>query len=153
MKRTSVRKLVCGLFVALTVAVAVPALAADYEIPVVTGEHWQKSTPQERKAFLVGAATIIELEQEVQGTPPAKKSTIDVWAKGLSNFTFDQMVAAIDQWYAANPGKLNRPVVEVMWYELAKPNCPADVLQKMGQDDQTPPPGKKAGKGKTGKTY
>lgn len=118
--------LVCGLI--LSTVIAAPALAADYEIPVVTGEHWTKSTPQERKAFLLGAATIIELDQEVQGAHPAKNSTIDAWAKGLSPFTFDQMAAAIDTWYAAHPDQVSRPVVAVMWYELAKPHCPPECL-------------------------
>ena len=106
----------------LILVLAVPALGQAREVPVVTGENWNKSSPQEREAFLVGAATIMELEQEVQGTPPPPKSTIDTWCKGLSHFTFDQMAAAIDKWYADNPDKLSRPVVEVMWYELAKPN-------------------------------
>jgi hypothetical protein len=106
----------------LALVVALPALALANEVPVITGENWIKSTPQERRAFLVGAATIIELEQEVQGMPPPPKSTIDTWCKGLSHFTFDQMVAAIDQWYAEHQDKIARPVVEVMWYELAKPN-------------------------------
>ena len=118
MHRKSLLRLLGGLV--LTLLLAVPALAVEYEVPVVTGEHWMKSTPQERKAFLVGAATIIELEQEVQGDTPPKKTTIDVWCKGLSPYSFDQMVTAIDQWYAANPDKVTRPVVEVMWYELAK---------------------------------
>ena len=121
MHRKSLLRLLGGLV--LTLLLAVPALAVEYEVPVVTGEHWMKSTPQERKAFLVGAATIIELEQEVQGDNPPKKTTIDVWCKGLSPYTFDQMVTAIDQWYAANPDKVSRPVVEVMWYELAKPKA------------------------------
>ena len=118
MHRKSLLRLLGGLV--LTLLLAVPALAVEYEAPVVTGEHWMKSTPQERKAFLVGAATIIELEQEVQGDTPPKKTTIDVWCKGLAPYSFDQMVTAIDQWYAANPDKVTRPVVEVMWYELAK---------------------------------
>jgi hypothetical protein len=119
MHRKTLWRMLGGLV--LTLALAVPALAADYEVPVVTGEHWTKSTPQERKAFLVGAATIIELEQEVQGDTPPKKTTIDVWCKGLSPYTIDQMITAIDAWYATNPDKLARPVVEVMWFELAKP--------------------------------
>lgn len=110
-------------WLALALLLAVPALAADYDVPVVTGEHWTKSTVQERKAFLIGAATIIELEQEVQGATPPPTTTIDVWCKGLSAYNFDEMLAAIDRWYAANPDKVARPVVEVMWYELAKPKA------------------------------
>ena len=149
--RVRVRQMVSGLALALAVAVAVPALAQDYEMPVVTGEHWQRSTPQERKAFVLGAATLIELDQEVQGTPPAKNSTIDAWAKGLSHFTFDQMVAAIDKWYAEHPDKATRPVIEVMWYELAKPNCPPGTFDQSGTEGEKPMPGKKAGKGKVAK--
>ncbi len=113
-------------WLALALLLALPAVARaaeEHEIPVVTGVHWTKSTPQERKAFLVGAATIIELEQEVQGPNPPGKSTIDTWCKGLSHFTFDQMAAAIDAWYSAHQDRLDRPLVEVMWYELAKPNA------------------------------
>ena len=113
---------IAGLALCLVLVAALPAVAGDYEIPVVTGEHWLKSSAQERRAFLVGAATIIELEQEVQGTPPPAKSTIGTWCKGLSHFTFDQLVLAIDKWYADHPDKIDRPVVEVMWYELAKPS-------------------------------
>jgi hypothetical protein len=126
------RRLAGSLVLATALAVSVPALAADYQIPVVTGEHWTQSSPQERKAFLVGAATIIELDQEVQGTAPAKNSTIDAWAHGLSGYTFDQMVAAIDKWYADHPDKLRRPVIEIMWYELAQPNLAATSI---GQAD------------------
>ncbi|MHC1789933.1 hypothetical protein [Solidesulfovibrio sp.] len=121
MQRKFLRHLLGGLAMALLLAV--PALAATNEVPVVTGEHWTKSSPQERKAFLLGAATIMELEQEVQGETPPQKTTITVWCKGLSAYTFDEMAAAIDQWYAANPDKTARPVVEVMWYELAKPKA------------------------------
>ena len=121
MHRKSLWLLLGGLVLALFMAA--PALAAAYEVPVVNGEHWVKSSPQERKSFLIGAATIIELEQEVQGDNPPKKTTIAVWCKGLSAYNFDEMVAAIDKWYAANPDKLTRPVVEVMWYELAKPKA------------------------------
>ena len=124
------RHLFGWLVLALVLAAALPALAEDYEIPIVTGEHWIKSTPQERKAFLLGASTIIELEQEVQGATPPPKTTIDTWCKGLSHFTIDQMVTAIDKWYAEHADKQARPVVEVMWYELAKPNVDKPVAAK-----------------------
>lgn len=109
----------------LALVMAWPAAGVAREVPIITGEHWVKSTLQERKAFLIGAATIMELEQEVQGTPPppADKSLIDVWCRGLSHFTFDEMAKAIDDWYGAHPDRMSRPVVEVLWYELAKPNA------------------------------
>lgn len=122
MKRSGMRRLVGGLVLATALAVSVPATAAEKSFPVVTGEHWTQSTPQERKAFLVGAATIIELDHEIQGGSPANNSAIDAWARGLSPYTFDQMAEAIDKWYADHPDKLRRPVIEVMWYNLAVPH-------------------------------
>lgn len=118
--RHTTRHLLLGLI--LVLGMALPALAEDYQIPVVTGQQWVHSSIGERKAFLLGAATIIELDQEVQGAKPASNSSIDTWAKGLSHFTFDQMTAELDKWYAAHPDQLSRPVVDVMWHELAKPN-------------------------------
>ena len=119
--RQTTRQLLLGLI--LILGMALPALAEDYEIPVVTGVQWTKSSLGERKAFLLGAATIIELDQEVQGKTPASNSSIDTWARGLSHFTFDQMVAGLDKWYAAHPDKLDSPVVEVLWHEMAKPSA------------------------------
>jgi len=117
------RRGLLGLVLALILAW--PAIGSAREVPLVTGEHWTKSTLQERKAFLLGATTIMELEQEVEGTPPPPpdKSLIDVWCRGLSHYTIDEMVKAIDDWYGTHPDKLSRPVVEVMWYEMAKPNA------------------------------
>ena len=59
-------------------------------------------------------------------------------AEGLSPYTFDQMVATIDKWYAEHPDQLKRPVVSVMWYEMAKPHCPASSLPtEVSEDVQT----------------
>lgn len=123
MKDNAWRRGALGL--ALALILAWPAIGFAREVPLVTGEHWTKSSMQERKAFLIGATTIMELEQEVQGTPPPPpdKSLIDVWCRGLSHYSYDDMVKAIDTWYAGHPDKMSRPVVEVMWYELAKPSA------------------------------
>ncbi len=99
------------------------ATASARELPVVTGEHWVKSTEGERKAFLLGAATIIGLEYQVQGGAPAEdKTLVDTWVPGLSPYTLETLVKGLDDYYKNNPGKLNRPVIEVLWTEFALPN-------------------------------
>jgi hypothetical protein len=40
---------------------------------------------------------------------------------GLGNTSLGEAVNRIDAWYAANPGKLETPVVAVMWLDIAKP--------------------------------
>jgi len=96
--------------------------ASAREVPVVTGEHWVKSTEGERKAFLLGAATIIALEYQVQnGQPEADKTLVDTWVPGLTPYTLADLVKGLDDYYKNNPDKLNRPVIEVLWTEFALP--------------------------------
>lgn len=35
--------------------------------------------------------------------------------------TLDSVRERIDGWYAANPSKLNRPVLETVWFEIVVP--------------------------------
>jgi hypothetical protein len=35
--------------------------------------------------------------------------------------TLDSVRQGLDQWYAANPGKLQRPVIETIWFEFVVP--------------------------------
>jgi hypothetical protein len=32
----------------------------------------------------------------------------------------------VDRWYAANPGKLQRPVLDIIWFEMAVPGLQAN---------------------------
>ncbi len=93
------------------------------DTPIVTGEHWVAATVKERQAFLLGMATIIELEQEVKGEHPSEgcRTLIHSWVKGLSGYTLTHLRAKLDTWYADHPDKQQRPVVEVLWYEFVTP--------------------------------
>ena len=42
-------------------------------------------------------------------------------AKGMKGQTLDTTLAAIDNWYAAHPDQLQRPVVETIWFEMVVP--------------------------------
>jgi len=81
------------------------------------------ATAQERLAFISGLTTMIELEKEVQGASPPgdQRSLIPAWVSGLSRFTLKEIVAAMDDVYAKKPNLKAKPVVEVLWYEVAFP--------------------------------
>lgn len=117
-----------GRLLALTAVflsfLATAAGAVEREIPVVTGDHWTTASEDQKKAFLLGMATILELDQEVQGTnpPPACKSLVNTWCQGLSAYSLSDLRMALDEYYWKNPDKLARPVVDVMWRELTLPN-------------------------------
>jgi hypothetical protein len=113
--------------VVMTVACMVLALvwgsARAEEVPLITGEHWSKSSEQLKKAYLVGIANVIQVETAYHATSPPSdaQSFIPRVAKGLKGHTLDSVREGLDKWYAANPDKLQRPVIETIWFEMVVP--------------------------------
>ena len=111
----------------LVAACAVAALAGGaaqaQEIPLVTGEHWTKSTEQSKKAYLVGLTNMLQVEVAYQAgnTLPESQTVVPRFAKGLKGNTLDGAIAKVDAWYAKNPGRMQQPVIETIWYELVVP--------------------------------
>jgi len=123
MRRTVfTRALVFALLASLFTAGALAPRATAGHLPVVTGEHWVKASEGERLAYLLGMGTIIELEKEYQGEKPIAESLNHKLVKGLHDHTFREIKQHLDNYYKQNPGQLDRPVVEVIWYELVAPD-------------------------------
>jgi len=93
------------------------------QVPVVTGEHWTRSTPDLKKAYLIGIANLIQVETAYYAAnPPADgQNFVPRLAKGLQGQTLDSVRDALDKWYADNPGQQQRAVIETIWFELAMP--------------------------------
>jgi hypothetical protein len=93
------------------------------EVPLATGEHWAKASDEQKKAYLVGIANVIAVDAAVHaGSPPAdSQSIVPRMVRGLKGQTLDSVRQALDRWYAANPGRLQRPVIETIWFELVVP--------------------------------
>ncbi len=104
------------------VSVASANVLAD-EVPLVTGELWSKSSSELKKAYLIGVANTLQVEAAYGGaTPPAdSQSLVPRSIKGLKGQSLDSVSATLDKWYAANPGKLQRPVLETVWFEVIVP--------------------------------
>ena len=109
--------------IACAVLLAVTTTVRADEVPIVNGEHWTKSSEQVKKAYLVGVANILQIEAAYQGpNPPSDaQSLVPMAAKGLRGHTLDSVRSAVDSFYAAHPERLQRPVVEVIWYEVVVP--------------------------------
>ena len=92
-------------------------------VPIVNGEHWTRSTPDQKSAYLIGIANLIQVETAYSaGNPPADaQSFVPRFARGLKGQTLDSVMAAVDGWYAKNPGRLQRPVIETIWFEMVVP--------------------------------
>ncbi len=108
-----------------TLAMASGVARAD-EVPLVTGEQWTKSTAEVKKVYLIGIANTLQVESAYEGaTPPGDaQSLVPRFTKGLKGQTLDSVRERLDGWYAANPGKLNRPVLETVWFEIVVPATP-----------------------------
>ena len=98
-------------------------VGAVEEVPLVDGTHWTKSAPEVKKAYLVGLSNAILVDVAYQADNP--KATMSDFspkvAKGMKGQTLDTTLAAIDNWYAAHPDQLQRPVVETIWFEMVVP--------------------------------
>jgi hypothetical protein len=108
----------------MCIAVAVlSGSARAQEVPLVNGEHWTKSTEQQKKAYLIGIANILQLETAYGGTSPApdSQSVVPRMVKGLKGHTLDSVHQALDRWYAANPGQQQRTVIDIIWFEMVVP--------------------------------
>ena len=120
---TTKRPLRTAMFLAcMTLAVAWGnAGAAD--IPVITGEHWTTSSAEVQKAYLIGIANLIQVETAYYaGNPPTdNQNFVPRLAKGLQGQTLDSLREGLNRWYAGNPDRLQRPVIETLWFEMAVP--------------------------------
>jgi hypothetical protein len=99
------------------------AMARADEVPIVTGEHWTKSSEEMKKAYLVGVANILQIEVAYEGANGGSdaQSIAPRFAKGLKGQTLDSVRQALNDWYAAHPDRLQRPVIETIWFELVVP--------------------------------
>jgi hypothetical protein len=110
------------LAVCMSLATAWTSAQAQ-EIPVVTGALWTASSEPVKKAYLVGIANAIQVEAAYEGAnPPADgQSIVPRLTKGMKGQTIDSVREGLDKWYAANPDKLQRPVIETIWFEMVVP--------------------------------
>ncbi|MEZ5592161.1 MAG: hypothetical protein R3F53_16195 [Gammaproteobacteria bacterium] len=119
-----IRACVLGAALSLSVCVQAQGIADDPDAPIATGEHWTSAQPNAKLAYLLGIVNMLEIEQALQvDTPPADNaSLVPVMVRGLKDMTLNQIREALDGWYSDHPDQLSRPVMETIWFELAKPN-------------------------------
>ena len=121
-----------AVLIACLAGVLATGTARADEVPIVTGEHWVKSSDDLKKAYLVGVANVLQIESAYQkSNPPSDaQSLVPKAAMGLKGQTLDGVRERVDRWYAANPGRLDRSVFEVIWYEAVIPGYAKAGLKK-----------------------
>ena len=107
----------------VTLAAAWGGSVRAQEVPLVTGALWTQSSEQVKKAYLVGIANTIQVEAAYENpSPPTDaQSIVPRVTRGMKGQTLDSVREGLDKWYAANPDKLQRPVIETIWFEMVVP--------------------------------
>jgi len=103
------------LVAASMVLMMMSGIARAEEIPIVTGEQWAR--------YLVGIANIVQVEIAFEGANPVSdmQSILPRMVKGMKGQTLDGVREALNKWYAAHPERMQRPVIETIWFELVVP--------------------------------
>ncbi|CAG9174084.1 hypothetical protein LMG23992_02623 [Cupriavidus laharis] len=106
----------------MALAMASGVASAD-EVPLVTGKQWTESTEQMKKAYLVGIANVVQVDvaYHAGNIPPDSQTIVPRLARGLKGHTLDSVRDGLDRWYAAHPDRLQRPVIETIWFEMVVP--------------------------------
>jgi hypothetical protein len=110
------RALFLGAVLALPTYAVQAAQLAD-------GNDWKSSSQSERAAYLVGISNMISVGNAYdQRKVPGEEATfMRQAARGLSGTTIPEAVRRIDAWYAANPSRLDVPVLSVLWVDIVRP--------------------------------
>jgi hypothetical protein len=80
------------------------------------------SSTEMRKAFLVGAGSMMAMERAYarrKGTAASVPSSRT--AEALEDMTLDEVSARITRWYEANPDRRRMPVMAVVWIDIVNP--------------------------------
>lgn len=133
-----------GLVLALVLACAVvqaaeSAIGNAQNNPVdqLTGAVWEKTTESNKAAFLFGVESAITVEYFINSKVAEKAAKAGKrpvytlspfersWMKAFDGVNRAEIIKMVDQWYAAHPRQLDRPVLSVIWDELIKPRLAA----------------------------
>ena len=130
------KKIFINLALAAILSLPLTALAADADAPlnqspvdVFTGEIWQQTSPDNKKAWLFGIDTVVDVEKAInekmaapkRGKKPPVSPFVKNWISALDNVKRTDIIDTVDQWYAAHPDQLKRPVLDTIWYEIIVP--------------------------------
>jgi hypothetical protein len=95
--------------------------AVAAEARVVDGNLWAASTDVEKRAYMVGVADTLALQQAILAKKGVKSpESITRLSDVLQDVTAERAVEEIDAWYEANPSRMDAPVLGVVWLSIVE---------------------------------
>ena len=113
------------LLLPVLLAVSGPTAWGGQDLVIVNGEHWVSSSLEQKRAYLFGVGNVLEIEQAMAGDSYKDmrgRSIVPVLLEGLSGVGIANIVTQLDKFYADHSEQINRPVIEVLYLEMALPN-------------------------------
>ena len=117
------KKMLTLLLPVLLAVLGTTAWAAE-DLEIVTGEHWASSSLEQKRAYLFGIGNVLEIEQAMAGDDYEARrgsSIIHVLLDGLSGVSIADIVTQLDKFYTDHSEQSSRPVIEVLYLEMALP--------------------------------
>jgi len=98
----------------------------ENEMPVLKGDTWIKMNDDEKISFIWGAGHIVSIEEVLSRDNAELKNSNKfvnkiMEAHNNAPMTMSEVAQHVDYYYQQNPDKLDKPVIEVIWYELIVP--------------------------------
>lgn len=97
--------------------------AMENSDPDIDGKVWLHSSNSDKRAFLLGVSNAVVLEYHLRtkrGEEPSR--FVKGWVAAFKDSRWSEMVGKVDAYYASNPTKLHRNVLDVVWHEMIAPN-------------------------------
>ena len=97
--------------------------AMENSDPDIDGKVWTHSTDSDKRAFLLGVSNAVVLEYHLRTKHSEEPSRfVKGWVGAFKESRWSEMVSRIDLYYAQNPTKMSRNVLDVVWHEMHAPN-------------------------------
>jgi len=113
-----------GMIATLVAVMAFSAPAGAQQL--INGNDWTRASAEQRYAYVAGISDVISagVSYEQRHVPQTQMTFMRQAQTGLGSTTIEQAVQTVDAWYRANPGQMSKPVLSVMWREIAKSRLP-----------------------------
>ncbi len=128
------KKICFALAIFMTLS-ATFAFAQANPLKQLTGSVWVESAKDNKVSILYGVECAVTMEYmtaQYKAEKEGKKLTHaeivesltafpENWILAFTDVSREQIVDMLDSWYMENPTQIERPVFNVLWYEIMEP--------------------------------
>ncbi len=128
-------KKLCLILTMLVVFNASIAFAEQNPLAQLTGKVWVESPKNVKESFLYGVECAVAMEYltaKISAEEAGKEISHEEIVRSLTAFPENWILAfqgvertaiaeKLDSWYMENPTEMERPVFNVLWYEIMEP--------------------------------